>query len=140
TGPPTCATSCIARSLAMRGSRPSWRVKLRQWSHALRFVQPYKQSWCAGTCSAQWTSRSEEHTSELQSPCKLVCRLLLEKKKDVVARRLGRGEERKRRLQARERQLEPGEALLHDVVLAVVRQRLPEHRRPLVQLVVPGDD
>src|SRR5256885_9175841 len=26
--------------------------------------------------------RSEEHTSELQSPCNLVCRLLLEKKKD----------------------------------------------------------
>src|SRR2546426_1345493 len=28
-----------------------------------------------------WTQRSEEHTSELQSPCNLVCRLLLEKKK-----------------------------------------------------------
>src|SRR2546426_9757457 len=28
--------------------------------------------------------RSEEHTSELQSPCNLVCRLLLEKKKDVT--------------------------------------------------------
>src|SRR5256885_4893085 len=28
-------------------------------------------------------SRSEEHTSELQSPCNLVCRLLLEKKKNV---------------------------------------------------------
>src|SRR5256885_3948808 len=27
-------------------------------------------------------SRSEEHTSELQSPCNLVCRLLLEKKKN----------------------------------------------------------
>src|SRR2546426_2999490 len=27
------------------------------------------------------TWRSEEHTSELQSPCNLVCRLLLEKKK-----------------------------------------------------------
>src|SRR5256885_5178308 len=27
--------------------------------------------------------RSEEHTSELQSPCNLVCRLLLEKKKRV---------------------------------------------------------
>src|SRR5256885_11914072 len=27
--------------------------------------------------------RSEEHTSELQSPCNLVCRLLLEKKKQV---------------------------------------------------------
>src|SRR5256885_452964 len=32
---------------------------------------PLSQSW----------SRSEEHTSELQSPCNLVCRLLLEKKK-----------------------------------------------------------
>src|SRR5256885_3612674 len=28
--------------------------------------------------------RSEEHTSELQSPCNLVCRLLLEKKKTYV--------------------------------------------------------
>src|SRR5256885_11792247 len=27
--------------------------------------------------------RSEEHTSELQSPCNLVCRLLLEKKKQT---------------------------------------------------------
>src|SRR2546426_4316872 len=30
--------------------------------------------------------RSEEHTSELQSPCNLVCRLLLEKKKNPQAR------------------------------------------------------
>src|SRR5256885_6014576 len=30
--------------------------------------------------------RSEEHTSELQSPCNLVCRLLLEKKKTQPAR------------------------------------------------------
>src|SRR5256885_7235934 len=28
-----------------------------------------------------FSPRSEEHTSELQSPCNLVCRLLLEKKK-----------------------------------------------------------
>src|SRR5256885_7489740 len=28
--------------------------------------------------------RSEEHTSELQSPCNLVCRLLLEKKKKLI--------------------------------------------------------
>src|SRR2546426_4355156 len=28
--------------------------------------------------------RSEEHTSELQSPCNLVCRLLLEKKKKEI--------------------------------------------------------
>src|SRR5688500_19536927 len=32
-------------------------------------------SWCSKP-----GSRSEEHTSELQSPCNLVCRLLLEKK------------------------------------------------------------
>src|SRR2546426_7996594 len=30
--------------------------------------------------------RSEEHTSELQSPCNLVCRLLLEKKKKIKQR------------------------------------------------------
>src|SRR2546426_6044458 len=40
--------------------------------------------------------RSEEHTSELQSPCNLVCRLLLEKKKELrvvhhpEVKRLGR--------------------------------------------------
>src|SRR5574341_2023791 len=39
---------------------------------------------CAATRSGAWRStspRSEEHTSELQSPTNLVCRLLLEKKK-----------------------------------------------------------
>src|SRR5256885_7213749 len=32
-------------------------------------------------CCHRSVDRSEEHTSELQSPCNLVCRLLLEKKK-----------------------------------------------------------
>src|SRR5256885_10872863 len=32
------------------------------------------------------SKRSEEHTSELQSPCNLVCRLLLEKKKKTCMR------------------------------------------------------
>src|SRR5688572_31379733 len=32
---------------------------------------------------AAWLIRSEEHTSELQSQSNLVCRLLLEKKKDI---------------------------------------------------------
>src|SRR2546426_2604381 len=35
--------------------------------------------------------RSEEHTSELQSPCNLVCRLLLEKKKGPPYRSQGCG-------------------------------------------------
>src|SRR5215467_15892239 len=37
----------------------------------------------ARRCRRAWL-RSEEHTSELQSPCNLVCRLLLEKKKKEV--------------------------------------------------------
>src|SRR5437879_12099875 len=37
------------------------------------------------TCgSGRSTARSEEHTSELQSPMYLVCRLLLEKKKNSI--------------------------------------------------------
>src|SRR5256885_5422724 len=35
--------------------------------------------------------RSEEHTSELQSPCNLVCRLLLEKKKKKYTSLTGTG-------------------------------------------------
>src|SRR2546426_3989039 len=34
--------------------------------------------------AADFCERSEEHTSELQSPCNLVCRLLLEKKKIII--------------------------------------------------------
>src|SRR5256885_7185596 len=37
--------------------------------------------------------RSEEHTSELQSPCNLVCRLLLEKKKHEVLERVDERED-----------------------------------------------
>src|ERR1022692_213733 len=37
--------------------------------------------------------RSEEHTSELQSPCNLVCRLLLEKKKEKRLEKLPATEE-----------------------------------------------
>src|SRR5437763_5094375 len=37
--------------------------------------------WSSSSLSARSGDRSEEHTSELQSPMYLVCRLLLEKKK-----------------------------------------------------------
>src|SRR5258708_24565286 len=42
------------------------------WAGARAEMSPLSPEWCA---------RSEEHTSELQSPDHLVCRLLLEKKK-----------------------------------------------------------
>src|SRR5256885_8750166 len=44
------------------------------------------RSRCGGHLAAD--GRSEEHTSELQSPCNLVCRLLLEKKKKKNPSRL----------------------------------------------------
>src|SRR6266566_8028870 len=42
-----------------------------------------RRCWPAGSAPSRRRPcpRSEEHTSELQSPCNLVCRLLLEKKK-----------------------------------------------------------
>src|SRR5437773_6081398 len=42
-----------------------------------------RSAWCSTSCSPAGgrSSRSEEHTSELQSHHDLVCRLLLEKKK-----------------------------------------------------------
>src|SRR5256885_6228231 len=39
---------------------------------------------CGKTARTRCGLRSEEHTSELQSPCNLVCRLLLEKKKKNI--------------------------------------------------------
>src|SRR5256885_8302486 len=45
------------------------RIQLSTWRIAYRRLLP---------------RRSEEHTSELQSPCNLVCRLLLEKKKKII--------------------------------------------------------
>src|SRR3989454_9198258 len=45
------------------------------WPPGMRIQALVTRSWRA------WGPRSEEHTSELQSPCNLVCRLLLEKKK-----------------------------------------------------------
>src|SRR5256885_11947002 len=62
-----------------RSTGPGIRVRAQQ----PRRVQDRR---CAGSVKKRvpWHAffdRSEEHTSELQSPCNLVCRLLLEKKK-----------------------------------------------------------
>src|SRR5260370_14049082 len=47
----------------------------------LRFRHPVGATLVFGPAGAQGLTRSEEHTSELQSHLNLVCRLLLEKKK-----------------------------------------------------------
>src|ERR1022692_3533907 len=56
-------------TLSLHDALPIYPIPRRQGAHPGRIL-PYLQR-----------PRSEEHTSELQSPCNLVCRLLLEKKK-----------------------------------------------------------
>src|SRR2546426_6904982 len=52
-----------------------------------RTARERRARWTAvSTSTALVSVRSEEHTSELQSPCNLVCRLLLEKKKKEPSR------------------------------------------------------
>src|SRR5256885_17108830 len=52
--------------------------RLRQL-HPLQRPLPVADHRLAGKPAVALPDRSEEHTSELQSPCNLVCRLLLEK-------------------------------------------------------------
>src|SRR2546426_8801076 len=59
------------RALGARGEAVLCAPHVHRHRAALRLPQP----------SPQPQRGSEEHTSELQSPCNLVCRLLLEKKK-----------------------------------------------------------
>src|SRR5256885_4828022 len=61
-------------SVARRGARLRARRLLRRLHDELD----------RGPLAGSLPLRSEEHTSELQSPCNLVCRLLLEKKKKDV--------------------------------------------------------
>src|SRR5256885_12443561 len=64
---------------------PKFLAHLIEDGRMMGFLIEYLDSHCATSedfskCKAV-LCRSEEHTSELQSPCNLVCRLLLEKKK-----------------------------------------------------------
>src|SRR5438309_6005488 len=62
----------LFRSIGCSGTRAA--IVLR------RTGRPAGERTCSRVRSSRWT-RSEEHTSELQSQFHLVCRLLLEKKK-----------------------------------------------------------
>src|SRR5438552_11369686 len=68
----------VSRLGSRRGSRPRTTCGCgSRVSGAARTSIPWARPRSRAPC------RSEEHTSELQSPDHLVCRLLLEKKKDV---------------------------------------------------------
>src|SRR5258708_19756490 len=66
-------SSTPIRSLAGSVRRGSWPQSLSAFEKCAKGSTPISRSGLSG-------SRSEEHTSELQSPDHLVCRLLLEKK------------------------------------------------------------
>src|SRR5256885_11499796 len=60
-------------------------VLMRQHTSRPAMVRVSASSWVVSGGLQNSRSRSEEHTSELQSPCNLVCRLLLEKKKKILS-------------------------------------------------------
>src|SRR5256885_6921185 len=71
--------SRAARAIASHGGErrvSAWRAKT---GHRL-YLPADPAAALATPDKIAWLERSEEHTSELQSPCNLVCRLLLEKK------------------------------------------------------------
>src|SRR5574337_1900416 len=63
------------------------RSTLFPYTTLFRSVLPLQLPLCDPGGCERARIRSEEHTSELQSPLNLVCRLLLEKKKNKVKRK-----------------------------------------------------
>src|SRR5256885_12492464 len=78
----------LFRSGSMVGLEKEERVATHWW-RSLKLRHPWLQFnlltafVAAAVVGLFQGTRSEEHTSELQSPCNLVCRLLLEKKKKL---------------------------------------------------------
>src|SRR5256885_7004583 len=80
-------TTLFRSPMARSTVSSSHTMKISPARRKLRSTLPQKRpshycgaSSVSAACTRVWY-RSEEHTSELQSPCNLVCRLLLEKKK-----------------------------------------------------------
>src|SRR5256885_11922943 len=67
--------------LRARGRPPPRRVRVCRPSRRVGGAVGLRRTRVARRAASR---RSEEHTSELQSPCNLVCRLLLEKKNKTV--------------------------------------------------------
>src|SRR5258708_30961852 len=72
------------RAPVPRSACPADKVRWREHSraHVRRHRRSVEQTWRPSLHGDRIRARSEEHTSELQSPDHLVCRLLLEKKKN----------------------------------------------------------
>src|SRR6266699_5710672 len=78
---PPCGGGLSPRARRSAGRRPPRRPRSPR---PTRFLPDNRgDSSRMDTCAARGSSRSEEHTSELQSRPHLVCRLLLEKQKNT---------------------------------------------------------
>src|SRR3712207_7431591 len=75
----------IATSPRLLARRPPYRRKYH-WRKATTMARAVNGSRMTGFVRVAQAARSEEHTSELQSRQYLVCRLLLEKKKNMGLR------------------------------------------------------
>src|SRR5256885_12978567 len=64
-----------------REAQRGFQGRAEPWNDISRGCQAWTREQTGNARSLGIQPRSEEHTSELQSPCNLVCRLLLEKKK-----------------------------------------------------------
>src|SRR2546429_2677798 len=76
-------------TLSLHDALPIWRSAVqRLFKEGLESDDTFgnRSAWLHATERSQHRTRSEEHTSELQSRLHLVCRLLLEKKKMIVSR------------------------------------------------------
>src|SRR5256885_9734600 len=80
----TLFRSQLRHGLASRDEPPMQRVEVAQHGHVQRGAVEDRPEREQLHELASREVRSEEHTSELQSPCNLVCRLLLEKKKMMI--------------------------------------------------------
>src|ERR1039457_7620602 len=80
--PASLSSSCILFFFFLMIRRPP-RSTLFPYTTLFRSLCAPPGNSRVARCSWRAQPRSEEHTSELQSPCNLVCRLLLEKKKQT---------------------------------------------------------
>src|SRR2546425_6193418 len=94
---PECTALSASSSRSMRESEPGAASTWTSLTSTRRFRSSPRRPTCASSSATAWRrgaakgssegpipTRSEEHTSELQSLAYLVCRLLLEKKKKMT--------------------------------------------------------
>src|SRR6266850_5930426 len=80
------------------------RSTLFPYTTLFRSAAPRCRCTCRPSARSPRSRRSEEHTSELQSPCNLVCRLLLEKKKKKLIHIVQEKKNKKKKKKKKDRQ------------------------------------